>query len=240
MSGRLSQGQIIAAVGAVVLMMSMFLPWIGVSGPSIPAGIPVPQGVSTGGTSENVWKGYTLDIYLLITVIFAALPALLALTDASEEFSFVSAATFLLGVVGTILLTPFSPGLPRRRGPQDRRLLGLAAAIAIAVGGFRAMQDEVAAEIWLGPGQHTRGGTLDANRLSQGQLIAALAAVALFIISFLPWFGVSGAVTVGRHHDRRVPELQPLGSREPARHLPVDRHPGRGRPRDAGAARRRR
>jgi hypothetical protein len=38
---------------------------------------------------------------------------------------------------------------------------------------------------------------LDANRLSQGQLVAAIAAIALFIISFLPWFGVSGAVTVG-------------------------------------------
>ena len=38
---------------------------------------------------------------------------------------------------------------------------------------------------------------MDANRLSQGQLVAAIAAIALFIISFLPWFGISGAVTVG-------------------------------------------
>jgi len=39
---------------------------------------------------------------------------------------------------------------------------------------------------------------LDANRLSQGQLVAAVSAIALFIISFLPWFGVGGtAVTVG-------------------------------------------
>src|SRR5262245_66427804 len=104
MSGRLSQGQIIAAVGAAVLAVAMFLPWIGVSGPSIPSGIPVPQGVSTGSTSENIWKGPTLDIYLLITVVVALLPALLALTDASEEFSFVSAATFLLGVVAVILI----------------------------------------------------------------------------------------------------------------------------------------
>src|SRR6476659_11404744 len=37
-----------------------------------------------------------------------------------------------------------------------------------------------------------RGGTLDANRLSQGQLVAAVSAIALFIISFLPWFGLSG------------------------------------------------
>src|SRR3954451_13165631 len=96
-TGRLSPGQIIAAVGAVVLFVAMFLPWIGTSGPSIPAGITVPSGVSTS-TSENIWKGSTLDVYLLVTVIVAALPALLAVTDASEEFSFVSAATFLLGV----------------------------------------------------------------------------------------------------------------------------------------------
>jgi hypothetical protein len=37
---------------------------------------------------------------------------------------------------------------------------------------------------------------LDPNRLSQGQLVAALAAIALFIISFLPWFGISDALQV--------------------------------------------
>jgi hypothetical protein len=37
---------------------------------------------------------------------------------------------------------------------------------------------------------------LDPNRLSQGQLVAALAAIALFIISFLPWFGFSADVAV--------------------------------------------
>jgi hypothetical protein len=148
MSGRLSQGQIIAAVGAVVLLVAMFLPWIGVSGPSLPAGIPVPQGVSTGGTSENIWKGPTLDVYLLITAIVALLPALMALTDAAEEFSFVSAATFLLGVVATILIiawltVDFPDGADRKIGA----FIGLAAAVAIAIGGFRAMQEEVAGEI---------------------------------------------------------------------------------------------
>src|SRR4051794_15607544 len=148
MFGRLSQGQIIAAVGAVVLLVAMFLPWTGVSGPSIPAGIPVPQGVSTGGTTENVWKDSTLDIYLLITAVAALLPALLALTDASEEFSFVSAATFLLGVVGTILIiafltVDFPDGADRKYGA----FIGLVAAAAIAYGGFRAMQEEVAADI---------------------------------------------------------------------------------------------
>jgi len=144
---RLSTGQIIAAVGAAALLVAMFLPWIGVSGPSLPSGITIPSSVSTS-TSENVWKGSTLDIYLLITVIAAALPALLALTDASEEFSFVSAAAFLLGVVGAILViayltVDFPDGADRKIGA----FIGLAATIVIAVGGFRAMQEEVAGEI---------------------------------------------------------------------------------------------
>jgi hypothetical protein len=152
MIGRLSQGQMIAAVGAVVLLVAMFLPWIGVSGSSLPSGVNLPPGisnaVSSASTSDNVWKGSTLDIYLLITAIVALLPALLALTDSAEEFSFVSAATFLLGVVGAILViayltVDFPDGADRKIGA----FIGLAAAIAIAVGGFRAMQEEVAGEI---------------------------------------------------------------------------------------------
>jgi hypothetical protein len=147
MIGRITQGQLIAAIGAIVLLVAMFLPWIGVSGPSIPSGIPVPSGVSTS-SSENIWKGSTLDVYLLITVIVAVIPALLALTDSAEEFSFVAAATFLLGVVAVILIAAyltvdFPDGADRKVGA----FIGAAAAIAIAFGGFRAMQEEVAGEI---------------------------------------------------------------------------------------------
>ena len=133
MAGRLSQGQMIAAVGAGELVVAMILHWIGAA-----------------GHNDNVWKGSTLDVYLLITVVVALLPALLALTDASEEFSFVSAATFLLGVVGVILIVAFLtvdfpdvPGLDSKYGCW----LGLAAAVVIAYGGYRAMQEEVAGEI---------------------------------------------------------------------------------------------
>jgi hypothetical protein len=144
--GRLSQGQVIAAVGGVVLLVAMFLPWVGISGPSLPSSV-VPGGVDTS-SSENIWKGSSLDIYLLITGVVAILPALLALTDSAEEFSFVSAATLLLGTVAVILViafltVDFPDGADRKLGA----FVGLAAAIAIAIGGFRAMQEEVAAEI---------------------------------------------------------------------------------------------
>ena len=56
---RLSQGQTIAAVGAVALLIAMFLAWAG------------------NGASVNVWKlpGSDLDIYLLITAAVALLLA---------------------------------------------------------------------------------------------------------------------------------------------------------------------
>jgi hypothetical protein len=133
LTGRLSQGQMIAAFAGAVLLAAMFLPWVGAA-----------------GHNENVWKGSTLDIYLLITAVVALLPALLALTDAAEEFSFVSAATFLLGVVGVILIVAFlTVDFPDVAGQSSKFgcWLGLAAAVGIAYGGFRSMQEEVAGEI---------------------------------------------------------------------------------------------
>ena len=142
--GRLSQGQMIAAVGGIALLVAMFLPWVGVTGTSLPSGAQLPGGVDTS-TSDNIWKGSSLDVYLLITAVVALLPGLLAVTDSAEEFSFVSAATLLLGVVAVILViafltVDFPDGAERKLGA----FVGLGAAIVIAVGGFRAMQEEVA------------------------------------------------------------------------------------------------
>jgi hypothetical protein len=143
--GRLAQGQMIAAVGGIALLVATFLPWVGVSGPSLPSGLP--GGVDTS-TSENIWKGSSLDIYLLITGVVALLPALMAVTDSAEEFSFVSAATFLLGTVALILVIAFlTVDFPDGADRKIGAFIGLGAAIVIAIGGFRAMQEEVAGEI---------------------------------------------------------------------------------------------
>ena len=143
--GRLSQGQMIAAVGGIALLVAMFLPWVGVSGPSLPSGLP--GGVDTS-TSENIWKGSTLDIYLLITGVVALLPALLAITNSAEEFSFMSAATLLLGVVAVILVIAFlTVDFPDGADRKIGAFIGLGAAVVIAVGGFRAMQEQVTGEI---------------------------------------------------------------------------------------------
>jgi hypothetical protein len=72
----------------------------------------------------------------------------MAMTDSAEEFSFVSAATLVLGAVAAILVISwltfdFPDGADRKIGA----FIGLGAAIVIAVGGFRAMQEEVVGEI---------------------------------------------------------------------------------------------
>jgi hypothetical protein len=145
--GRLSQGQMIAAVGGIALLVAMFLPWVGFSGPSIPSGVPVPGGVDTS-TSDNIWKASSIDIYLAITGGVALLAVLMALTDSAEEFSFISAATFLLGVVAVILVATFlTVDFPDGADRKVGAFVGLGAAIVIAIGGFRAMQEEVAGEI---------------------------------------------------------------------------------------------
>jgi hypothetical protein len=146
-TGRLSQGLMIAAVGAVALLVAMFLPWIGVDfAADVPSGFPEPPG--GGEETQNVWEGSSLDVYLLITGVVALLPALLAASGSAEEFSFASAATFLLGTVGTILLIvyltiDFPDGAERKYGA----FIALAACVAIAFGGFRALQEEGASEI---------------------------------------------------------------------------------------------
>ena len=143
--GRLSQGQMIAAVGGIALLVAMFLPWVGVTGPALPSGLP--GGVDTS-TSENIWKGSSLDIYLLITGVVALLPALLAITNSAEEFSFMSAATLLLGVVAVILVIAFlTVDFPDGADRKIGAFIGLGAAVVIAVGGFRAMQEQVTGEI---------------------------------------------------------------------------------------------
>jgi hypothetical protein len=151
--GRLSQGQLIAAVGAVIVLVASFLDWTGAGGGGGSVSVPGAGSVSipSVSVSYNAWQipGSVLDVFIVIAGIVALLPALLALTDASEEFSFVSAATFILGVVGVLLVAAFltvdfpGHGAERKIGAY----IGLAGFVVMAIGGFRAMQEEVAGEI---------------------------------------------------------------------------------------------
>jgi len=142
-ANRLSQGQLVAAVSAIALFIISFLPWFGISG-----GVVV-QGVGAVGGSENfsLWESENpLDIYLLIVILVALVPALLALSGGGGDAPLAPFATALLGGVGTLLILYQVFDTP---GDLDRKVglfLGLIACAGIAVGGYLSMQEDVGGE----------------------------------------------------------------------------------------------
>jgi hypothetical protein len=144
-TGRLTQGQLIAAGSAALLLLSLFLPWIG-TGIEVPEGIPdaaLPEGVAE---SFSGWEANnTLDIYLFILVGFALIPAVMRLAGGAEELPFLdNAATFLLGAIGTIMTLYVLID-------ADERKIGLflaaLAVIGVTVGAYMAMQEEGAGPV---------------------------------------------------------------------------------------------
>lgn len=120
---RMSQGQMIAGAGGVLLFIFLFLPWFG-----------------EGDLSFSGWEGQTsTDVYLLITALVAVF---LALGGAPPVPGTTGAgATTLLGTVGTILLlwlTIFD--FPEGVGREFGLYLSLLAVAAIAFGGWTAAE----------------------------------------------------------------------------------------------------
>ena len=141
-ANRLSQGQLVAAIAAIALFIISFLPWFGVSGA-------VTVGGTTIGGSQNfsLWEiENPLDIYLLIVILVALVPAVLALMGDGADAPMASMATALLGGVGTLLILYQVFDTP---GITDRKIglfLGLIACAGIAVGGYLTMQETAGGE----------------------------------------------------------------------------------------------
>jgi hypothetical protein len=133
----------IAGVSAIALFIISFLPWFGISG-----GVVV-QGVGAVGGSKNfsLWEAENpLDIYLLIVIIVALVPALLAFAGGGGDAPLAPTATTLLAGVGTLLILYQVFDTP---GDLDRKVglfLGLIACAAITVGGYLSMQEDVGRE----------------------------------------------------------------------------------------------
>jgi hypothetical protein len=142
-ANRLSQGQMIAGVSAIALFIISFLPWFGISG-----GVVV-QGVGAVGGSKNfsLWEAENpLDIYLLIVILVALVPALLAFAGGGGDAPLAPIATTLLAGVGTLLILYQVFDTP---GDLDRKVglfLGLIACAGITVGGYLSMQEDVGRE----------------------------------------------------------------------------------------------
>jgi hypothetical protein len=120
---RMSQGQMIAGAGGVLLFIFLFLPWFG-----------------QGDLSLSGWEGQSsTDVYLLITALVAVMLALGAAVPVPGTTG--SGAAALLGAVGTILLLwltifDFPEGADREIGLY----LSLLAVAAIAFGGWTAAE----------------------------------------------------------------------------------------------------
>jgi hypothetical protein len=133
----------IAGVSAIALFIISFLPWFGISG-----GVVV-QGVGAVGGSKNfsLWEAENpLDIYLLIVIIVALVPALLAFAGGGGDAPLAPTATTLLAGVGTLLILYQVFDTP---GDLDRKVglfLGLIACAGITVGGYLSMQEDVGRE----------------------------------------------------------------------------------------------
>jgi hypothetical protein len=141
-ANRLSQGQLVAALAAIALFIISFLPWF-----SVGAAVTVGGTTIGGSVNQNMWEFENpLDIYLLIVILVAVLPAALALLGDGSDAPMAAMATALLAGVGTLLifyqLFDHGEGVSIKVG----MILGLIACAAIAVGGYLSMQEDVGGE----------------------------------------------------------------------------------------------
>jgi hypothetical protein len=113
-------GQLIAGAGGVLLIISLFLPWADVHGATL-----------------NGWELWNLaDVFLMIAAITALAAAITGgrITLFRPDLS-LNAATDLLGVISTVLLTwSLAFDFPLGAGVEIGAYLGLLGAITIAGG----------------------------------------------------------------------------------------------------------
>ena len=147
-----SRGALIAAGFGALLIISLFLAWIGadVSVPSglsnIPGASQAASNIADAATQSGWESNNSLDIYLFIVGVFAIVPAILDLTGSDAEIPYASAGVgFLLTVIGLIcLLAAMFIGFPEGAERKIGMWLALVAVIGCAVGQYMAMQDEAA------------------------------------------------------------------------------------------------
>ncbi|MBA2521968.1 MAG: hypothetical protein H0V25_01435 [Solirubrobacterales bacterium] len=144
-TNRLNQGEMIAAVSALVLLVVMFISWFGIDIPDEAVGLVSAAGIDT---SANAWQSFSfIDIVLFVTIL-VAIGGALATANAQTVSApvAISAITAALGILSVLLILfriidPPGPG-EADIGRKVGVFLGLIAAAGIAYGGWRAMQEE--------------------------------------------------------------------------------------------------
>lgn len=159
----LSFGQTIAGLSAVALVVSLFLAWGGssvdipdVAIPQVPQGIPgaeqaqqaAEQAQQEAESSATVsgWESQnTLDLYLAIVAGLVLIGAVMTIGGNPEGLPFApAAATFLLGVIGTILTAYVLIDLPEGTERKIGIYVATAAIVGVAVGSYLHLREEVA------------------------------------------------------------------------------------------------
>jgi len=159
---KLSTGEKLSAVSAVLLFIFMFFDWFGVE----VSGVPGFSGTVTSG-GGSAWDALdVIPIFLMLAIVVAIGVAVIRLTDADVEppisLNTIVAALGGLAVLLILYRIVFPPDFGSFGGVSvDATLkfgifLGLIAAAGIAYGGYSAMREEGA----------TFGG--EADRLSGG------------------------------------------------------------------------
>jgi uncharacterized membrane protein YhaH (DUF805 family) len=138
---RLSMGEKIAGVSAILLFIFTFFDWFKVSASNEFVS------VSVGGSAWDALD--VIPIILLIAIVAAIGVAVVRLTDADFEPSIsMNSIVAILGIISVLLILyriinpPDSGFSDVNVDPAVGIFLGLIAAAGIAYGGYRAMQEE--------------------------------------------------------------------------------------------------
>jgi hypothetical protein len=132
---RLTQGEKIAGVAAIVLFISMFFAWFGFDTPGNELGISI-------SASFNAWESFDfIDLVLLVTVLVAVGSALAKASDRVIDFP-LNAVVAALGGLSALLVLYRIVDPPAGLDREWAVFLGLILSALVAYGGYRAMQEE--------------------------------------------------------------------------------------------------
>ncbi|HEX7278127.1 MAG TPA: hypothetical protein VF255_00760 [Solirubrobacterales bacterium] len=157
---RLSTGEKIAGASAILLFIFMFFDWftVDIDGEGL-------FSVSVGG---NAWEAFSwIDLFMMVTILVVVAILVIRLTDALVEPPVsLNAVAAVLGGITVLLILYRIIDPPGDTGglagvdisPSLGAFLGLIAAVGIAYGSYRAMQEEGTTFGDIGDQFSSRGG----------------------------------------------------------------------------------
>jgi hypothetical protein len=148
-ASRLRPGEIVAAVGAILLFVFMFfVKWYGVTLPDGVSQTADALGIDLSGASVDGWTGHSVLRWLMLLTIIAAL-ALAFLTATQRTVALpVTMAVIVTALASLLTVLLAYRVIINEPGPNDLidvklgAWLGLLSSAAIAYGGYLSMRDE--------------------------------------------------------------------------------------------------